>query len=221
MKLKFRSKKRENNDAWSFIFEPLEPFMWVAGQSMRLEIPAGYDTDERRFTIASAPYEQQVMITTRLSGSVFKQGLTALEPGTLVAAFAVEGNFVWGDDKRPRVLVAAGIGITPFRSMLLQRGYERKPLEGLLIYAGRADEAVYEQELTTLSHENDGFSIEYVRNQRFSAGYLMEGISDIREKLVYISGPSRMVDEVSADLMVNYDFLEENIKRDRFTGKYD
>jgi NAD(P)H-flavin reductase len=52
--------------------------MWTAGQSIKLEVPGPYGPLEHRFSISSAPHEGIVAITTRLSGSSYKNSLAAL-----------------------------------------------------------------------------------------------------------------------------------------------
>jgi ferredoxin-NADP reductase len=214
MKLKFIRKKQETNDIWSFWFTPLESVSWIAGQSLRLEIPAGYDTDERRFTIASAPYEQEIMITTRLSDSVFKQGLEALQIGTDVDAFAIEGDFMWEEDGMPRLFVASGIGITPFRSMLLQRSYEDKPVNAKLIYATRSVDALFHDDLMGLGQDTS-FIFNELHDQRVTSDHILQ-MPDIERHLIYLSGPSRMVDEIARGLRGQVPLV--NIRKDRFTG---
>jgi ferredoxin-NADP reductase len=112
MKLRFKETRVEAGDVRSYIFAPEEPLEWIAGQSIRLELPRPtYGVDDRRFTIASAPCEKDIAIATRKGISTFKQTLASVKPGDIVNAYAIEGEFVWGPEERPRLLIAGGIGI--------------------------------------------------------------------------------------------------------------
>jgi ferredoxin-NADP reductase len=72
MKFTLSATKQEANDTFSFIFAPEEPLQWKAGQLLRyvLDHPNLDDRGvERFFSIASAPHEEHVMLTTRFLGS--------------------------------------------------------------------------------------------------------------------------------------------------------
>src|SRR5262245_44804997 len=137
MDLYFVRSQSEAKERVSFWFHPAEPLSWIAGQSIKIELAGPYGPLEHRFSIASAPHEGEVMITTRLSGSTYKNSLAALQPGDAVKGYGIEGDFVWGEGDSRRLFVAAGIGITPFHSILKQRVYDHALLAVDLIYASR------------------------------------------------------------------------------------
>jgi ferredoxin-NADP reductase len=106
----------------SFYFQPETPFDFVAGQYLLFSLPHA-DPDqrgtERAFTIASAPSEPLLRLTTRLSAepSSFKYALSGLARGAVLDASGPHGQFVF-QRTEPSVFIAGGIGITPFRAML-------------------------------------------------------------------------------------------------------
>ena len=70
MKLKLTARKREVPGVESFIFKPAEPIVWQAGQYLHYVLnhaPTDDRGSDRWFTIASAPYERHVMVTTRFA----------------------------------------------------------------------------------------------------------------------------------------------------------
>jgi len=79
MKLKLAARKTESPGVESFIFKPDEPLVWKAGQFLHYVLNHLATDDrgsDRWFTIASAPWERHVMLTTRLAskqGSTFKK----------------------------------------------------------------------------------------------------------------------------------------------------
>ena len=116
MILKF-IQQNQHNGAATFIFAPAVPCLWIAGQSIKIEVPGAYGPLEHRFTISAAPYEQRIAITTRRSNSAYKKSLFGLQPGATVRAFGVEGTFTWQESALPAFFVAGGIGITPMMSI--------------------------------------------------------------------------------------------------------
>jgi len=217
MKLHFLDKRREASAMTTFRFVPLTPLVWTAGQSIRLELPAGWGTEERRFTISSAPYEAVIEVTTRVGASDFKQALDALTPGTEIDAYALEGDFVWdGKSARP-IFLAAGIGITPFHAMLKQRLHDDLPVEATLLYAGSDTALLFEQILRGWQREQPDFRLELLHGQRLSAGLIADLVPDFASRLLYIAGPQAMVDAVSEELLAR-SVPETQLKRDWFTG---
>src|SRR5580698_4308587 len=126
MKLKLAAKKTESAGVVSFIFKPEEPLMWKAGQFLHYVLnhaPTDDRGSDRWFTIASAPYERHVMITTRLAakkGSTFKHNLKSLKLGDAIEFSDLDGDFTVDDPRKHYIFIAGGICITPFRSILKQ-----------------------------------------------------------------------------------------------------
>src|SRR5215213_2530434 len=119
----------------SFRFRPEKPLLWQAGQYLRYELTINGTPQDHWFTIASAPFEGEVMVTTHIRpSSPYKQALAALQPGDTIKASGLGGDFVWREDVRSLVFIAAGIGVTPFYSMLRQRAHAGQPLTATLLY---------------------------------------------------------------------------------------
>ena len=84
----------------------------------------------RPFTLASAPAEKVVKITTRISNdpSEFKKALLELKQGMKISMSGPVGSFYLKDNS-PTLLIAGGIGITPFRSIVKQIEIEGNSIE--------------------------------------------------------------------------------------------
>lgn len=210
-------KQQEADNIWSFFFEPAEPLDWIAGQSIRLEIPRmTWGVDERRFTIASAPSEGHIRITTRVGGSEFKQSLADLQPGDEINGHNIEGDFVWDKARGPRLFIAGGIGITPFRAMLAAAVYEGKPFNTTLIYSSKEEPAVFQAELDAWAREDPSFFVLYLPKRLvFDEHSSLAG--SWLGSTVYVSGPEAMVDEVCTALSER-DLPAGQLHTDRFTG---
>jgi ferredoxin-NADP reductase len=214
MKLHFIAKKREAGNAVSFAFQPAEPASWIAGQSIRLEI----NGHERRFSIASAPFEQAITIITRLSDSDFKQALDKLEPGAEIDGFNIEGTFVWENSPPQKVILASGIGITPYISMLRQLHHDKQTINALLIYANRDDQFICGDTLRHLSQTHALLNVVYLPGKRLSRSVIETYIASPARNLVYVSGPEAMVAEISL-LLLDAGVNETLLKKDIFTGR--
>lgn len=109
----------------TFWFKPERPVDYIAGQFTEIYLPHDPADDRgirRWFTLTSSPTEGLVAITTRFAkneGSSFKKQLAALKPGTQLKLADPMGDFVLPKDPAiPLLFVAAGMGITPVRSMV-------------------------------------------------------------------------------------------------------
>ena len=103
MKLTLVAKRREADDVSSFLFTSETPLSWRPGQFLHYRLPHA-DADERGttryFTIASAPFEREIMLTTRFArdrSSSFKRALQQLPPGATVDVDPPDGDFVIDD----------------------------------------------------------------------------------------------------------------------------
>lgn len=219
MKLTFTHKHQETDEIWSFSFLPEQPVTWVAGQAIKLEIQDQYGPTERHFTISSAPFEKHITITTRITpGSPYKRTLAALKAGNTARGFNIEGDFVWGESQKLRLFLAAGIGITAYRSMLAQRIHDNLPLNTILIYGSTNNQLAFKDELDAWAKDHSDFSAIYLVGQRLHASFISQHAPDLADRLVYLCGPTAMVDELSESL-VKHGVSKESLVREWFTGQ--
>ncbi len=225
MKLTLQNKTSETSDATTFTFQPEQPVSWTAGQYIHYTLPhADMDDrgDERWFTVSSAPSGGQITITTRLNSersSSFKKTLAALEIGQTIEADAPEGSFVWGDLARDYLLVAGGIGITPYRAMLVEAAQAGMMPRATLLYANRStDDVPFKAELEAIAKANPNLTIEYVIvPDQVDAARLQTAVAALNNPFVYVSGPEPMVEALEVELK-SIGVAEENIKGDYFPG---
>jgi len=223
MNLTLKEIHPETSDVVSFVFEPAEPMDWTPGQYLhyQLEHPDADDRGvERYFTVSSSPHEGHVRLTTRFAaerGSTFKRALRELKPGDRVSIDgAASGKFVVEDPSQPHVFLAGGIGITPFRAILLDLERRGEPLNVRLLYANRNEEIAFRELFDRLAREHSEFSVEYViEPDLLDAGRLRGEVGEGRT--YWVSGPKPMVDAVQATLE-ELGAPTEAIKRDAFPG---
>lgn len=225
MQLKLLEKRQVSSDCITFIFENSEHSTWKAGQYFRYKIE-NENADDRKitryFTNAAAPFENKVQLTTRFvteKSSTFKLDLQKLEVGGIIEANGPFGDFTLDEPAGKKYcFIAGGIGITPFRSILLQLDHDQKPFEITLLYANRNEEIIFKDELDGLSARNSGLKINYVINpNKIEDAEIQAAVTDFATTSFYVSGPEPMVKGIEETLL-RLGAKEENLKHDYFPG---
>jgi ferredoxin-NADP reductase len=224
MKLAFIGSHPVVGNVISFEFQPEQPLTWQPGQYMHyvLQHPDADDRGvERWFTNSAAPFENKVMISTRIDtehGSSFKRALLALKPGDIVEADGPEGDFTIDDDSRNYIFVAGGIGITPFRSMLAEAHSTGKQIHATLLYANRNQDIPFKDELDSIAATNDQIRVEYIVDpNKLDVDIIKRCIDNTANPLVYLSGPEPMVKGFATGLE-GLGVQKDTIKLDDFPG---
>lgn len=199
LQLKLLSSRSEAGNIKSFVFDS-GGLTWVAGQNQAFVLPqAGSDEADnlRWFTLASAPSEGVVQVSTRIGPSAFKQALDRLQPGESIGVRDLDGDFTWEDvSATPVVLVAGGIGVTPFRSMLMERHARGKPLNAVLLYFSRDNQIAFRAELDRLASAHPELDVRYLIGEPISAERILDEEPLAARVPVYLSGPEPMVESV-------------------------
>lgn len=112
-------------------------------------ILAASATSRKPFSLASAPEEERVLIGTSLaSGSPFKRRLADLRKGDQLAMrgpiYTYGQHFMVDHDARSAVLLAQGVGITPFRSILAHLALAGTDIATSLIHVSKGGHAFRE-----------------------------------------------------------------------------
>lgn len=99
-------------------------------------------------------------VTTRLRDTAFKRVLQKTPIGTLAKLEGPFGDLTLHNNvNRPAIMMAGGIGITPFRSIIRRAAYEKLAHKIFLFYANRRPEdAPFLEELSAIERENTNFT---------------------------------------------------------------
>lgn len=223
-------------------FEITRPggFQFKAGQTVDLTWidPSETDSegDTRTFSIASAPDDPQLLFATRLRDTAFKR---ILERTPLGAALRMEGPFgnltLHNNASRPAILIAGGIGITPFRSIVRRAAHEKLPHRILLFYANKSTEsAAFLEEFEAIRKDNPNFAfIPTMDNPspswhgetgRISAEMLIRHLNSIASPNVhaagpiyYVAGPPAMVTGIRS-VLNNAGIDDDDVRSEEFSG---
>jgi ferredoxin-NADP reductase len=223
-------------------FEITRPtgFEFKAGQTADLTWIDPPETDgegnTRTFSIASAPDDPQLLFATRLRDTAFKRVLERAAPGTALRLEGPFGNLTLHNNaSRPAVLIAGGIGITPFRSMARRAAHERLPHKILLFYANRTPErAAFLEELADLAKQNPNFTFIPTVGEpppswtgeagRITAEMLTRHLknlaspeSQVAGSIYYVAGPPDMVAGVRM-VLSNAGIDDDDVRSEEFSG---
>lgn len=214
-------KYEEAEHVYTFLFAKEKDLTWKAGQHGLFKIThRKIKNPIRPFSVASAPAEEVVKITIGISDepSDFKQAMLELQQGMKVSMSGPVGGFYLKNNV-PTLLIAGGIGITPFRSIVKQIEAERsrtgEPIH--LLYIDSSKSYLFKDELDALAQSNvlrvvylDAREDLQQEINRFNSLYQDNG-------QYFIAGPKAMTEAIAADLR-NSRISKRNIKKDAFFG---
>jgi ferredoxin-NADP reductase len=234
--IRLKGKSEVAEGTMAFYFERPTGFQFKAGQFVDFTLVNPPETDEegntRSFSIASAPYEDDLMIATRMRDTAFKRILKTLAAGSEIQMEGPFGGLTLHEDaKRPAVFLTGGIGVTPFRSIALQTTHERSPHLLWMFYSNRRPEdAAFLDELTKLQTEKSNFKLvstmtnvaESRRHWNGETGYidkqmLSKYIDELSGPIYYIAGPPAMVDGMTK-LLSDAGVKATDIRSEEFFG---
>jgi len=183
------------------------------------------------FSIVNSPNQKGVLAFTtrlRLDESLFKRTINDAQIGDEAEIGKIAGEFVLpSSTDKPIVLIALGIGITPYRSMLRWAMEEDKPYKFTLIYSDNETESMaFLDELKRMEKEHDNFKlvVSVTKDENWQGekrhvdgAFLKDYLKDINNQLYYISGPPKVVEAVAGSLK-EAGIAEGNVKTDSFSG---
>lgn len=203
-----RDVKRETGDVWTLTFEPpagvvIPPYLPGQFHFLTLERAAPLPHEEHHWTISSSPTEEGVLASTIKESGDFTLSIGKTRPGDTVRVLGPYGRFSYlahpGEDDL--VFLAAGIGITPFLSMLRHMRDTRPDVRVTLIYGSRTDaDIVCKDELAALERDRP-FPLRVVHvlsdgGGRIDGDTLRTHCPELDDKAFYICGPPRFIDDM-------------------------
>jgi len=220
----------------AFQFERPRDFVFKAGQYIDLTISGEQHAPSRRlthtFSIASSPCEEDLVVTTRMRNTVFKQTLSNLPIGSRVQIEGPMGSFILHNNSaKPAVFLAGGIGIAPFLSILTYAAGEELRHSIVLFHANRSlQDAAFLDNLRKLERLNPRFRFVPTftrmpsnngswkgKTGHISSEMLLTEVAITRGPIYYIAGPPTMVAAMRRTLgEVGVD--EDDIRTEEFAG---
>lgn len=149
-------------DTASYRFSRPADYKFEPGQFFTITIPSPEGPLKHTFSHCDSPAEDFIELTTRLTGSDFKNTLDALPLGAEAEFHGPMGRFVFRYDAPKIAFLTGGVGITPVRSMLRHladtRGAGRVDGQELVLFYGcmTEDGILYQEELDGLAQTIPG-----------------------------------------------------------------
>lgn len=198
-------------------FHAARPFAFSPGQYLELDVPHRRPDargTRREFSIVSAPEDlPEVRIAFKDgSQSSYKKALAAVEPGSTLAVTGVWGDFLLpARPTAPVLLVAAGIGVTPFVSQLRHLMATGQRRDAVLVYVvSEPGELAFRDEIAASGIPVIVFSRDEPRDvpqgwtwagpDRVDAEGLLRAVPDIAQRAAYVSGPPRLISALAPAL---------------------
>ncbi|MBB4215210.1 ferredoxin-NADP reductase [Rhizobium sp. BK212] len=151
MKITFTKKVHEYDDVFSFFFDA-PGVNYRAGQYTHLRVggPLDFLGSVREMSFASAPGDPELMFSMHLgSNSKFKKKMSALQPDDTISLFGTGAHVKLPEHRTGNlVFIAGGVGMTPFRSMILE-AHKAGNHQTALVQVQRGD-FLYRKELEPL-----------------------------------------------------------------------
>ncbi|OCK55423.1 FAD-dependent oxidoreductase [Bradyrhizobium sp. LMTR 3] len=186
MKIAFTKKVHEYDDVYSFFFEATG-VNYKAGQYTHLAAGGLLDLSIREMSFASVPGDPEVMFSMHVgSKSKFKERMSALNPGDRIRLFGTGAHVALPETgSGGLVFIAGGVGMTPFRSMIIE-ARKRGNHDIALVQVQRGD-FLYRKELEPLVSEYSP-----VCRDAF-AGALTKVAREYGDSIFYVCGSSGLI----------------------------
>ncbi|HEX5429571.1 MAG TPA: FAD-dependent oxidoreductase [Patescibacteria group bacterium] len=238
MKYKIKLVKKEEvaEGTMAFFYTKPEGFVFKSGQTMDLTLINPAETDAegntRTFSIIQTPLEETLGNATRMRDTAFKRVLKNMPEGTELEMEGPFGSFtLHNDSSKPAVILAGGIGITPFYSIAKFAAAQKLPHKIYLFYSNRRPEdSAFLSQLQELQTQNPNFKLVATMTDMEKSSQKWDGetgyitkemiakyVPDLPSAISYIAGPPSMVAamrKILNDAQVN----DDNIRTEEFTG---
>lgn len=233
--LKKRAEVAEGTMAFWFDTSSAPDFTFEAGQNADYTLIDPPETDaegnKRSFSFAQSPHHTgEIMIATRMRDTAFKRTLKTMPIGTKISVVGPLGNMVLHEDAgKPAVLLAGGIGITPFRSMVEWATHQKLPHHLHLLYSNRTKPATaFHDDFLHWASANQSFHYrpliteEEPTDPMFQAGRIdlekiQAQVPDVQQAIFYMAGPSGFV-LAMRKMLLDGGVGRDSIKLESFTG---
>lgn len=206
---------------------------YLAGQNINIKLPDLIVHDpkgqRRTFTLSSTPHEEHLSLTMRLTDSGFKKSLKELPVGTSLDFNGPNGRFYLYEHIEKAIMIAGGIGITPFKSMIQDVSITGRPVDIHLFYSNSSSLFYPYHELFLELSSTQNFQLKYTPTLtqkedgwkgctgRIDMDMIKKCAADYLERDFFICGPPTMVDDIKAKLL-EHGIKEEKIHFESFYG---
>jgi ferredoxin-NADP reductase len=221
IELVVKELRQDNPECKSVVFERPIGFNYDAGDWIDVDFADTSYKGGKTYSLSSSPTGSELRMSFRVGISPFKKKLQSVQTGDKMYISQYGNDYGFHlKDNRSSVLIAGGIGIAPFRSMLKEMFDLRHNIEVSLIYLNQNDNFLFKDELDLWSKQLTNLSISYISTKninRKKREKLLLSLIKNQNQNFYISGPPGMV-ESNEHLLIEYGANVRDIRIDSFGG---
>ena len=205
----------------SIFFHRPRNFVFDAGDWIDIKFEGKHLRGGKTYSLSASPTESDLRITFREGISELKKALQSVVPGDRLTITQYGNDYDFQLKKnQSSVLIAGGVGIAPFRSMLKEMADNNDKNDLQLIYLNQNDEFLYKDELEAWSRKLPNIQITYIKTKdinRKKREQLIRSLIKNTNQNFYISGPPSMV-ESNERLLIDMGVSVKDIRIDSFGG---
>jgi ferredoxin-NADP reductase len=231
--MKFETKIKEiiprTADVNSYRFPRPPELTYKPGQYFFITIKQGDRELTKHFSFSSSPTEKDHFeFTKKFTDHEYSMALKAAKVGDWARIDASYGQFTFEGEYPKIVLLAGGIGITPFVSICKYATDKRLDTKITLFYGCRTENDIaFKQELEKMQEQNKNLKIVFIVNEASSqwkgatgvinAEMIKKELPDYKDNLFYVCGPPPMVKAMET-VIESIGLPKTQLKLEYFTG---
>jgi len=229
LKVQFIEKRKLNDDTFEFHFSKPVGFKFTPGQYLKMFLSIKNPDrrgSSRYFTISASPKDSYLTITTKIIKSSFKKKLVNLKKGDEISIFGPIGYFyINNQNLKPKIMLAGGMGITPYHSILKALNIKKLKFQILLLSSfSKFPEVFYKKEFeeinrgkikvifTLTKDQKDGFEKGRINREMIEKYY-----PNWRKAEFFVTG-SEKTEKGLLKLLKEMGVKEKNIFSENFPG---
>lgn len=231
--MKFETNVKEviprTSDTSSFRFSRPAELTYTPGQYMFVTIKVGGKDLMHTFSLSSSPTEKDfIEFTKKFTTSEYSTALKAMKAGDWAKIDAPYGSFTFTGEHKKILLIAGGIGITPFRSICKYCTDLHLDSSIVLLYGCRNEtDIAFQTELKELQQQNPNLKVVIVLSEASSnwkgkvgfitADLVKAEVPDYKERVFFACGPPVMV-QAMQKLIGNLGLPSSQLKLEALAG---
>ncbi len=231
--MKFETKISEilprTADVTSFRFPRPTELTYKPGQYFMINIKQADRELAHHFSFSSSPTEQKHFeFTKKFTDHEYSVALRSAKVGDWARIDAPYGQFTFEGEHPKIALVAGGIGITPFISIIKNATDKRLNSRITLFYGCRTEaDIAFKDELENMQKENENLKIVCIVNQPsiqwtgetgvITAEMIKKALPDYDENVFYTCGPPPMVKAMET-IIESLGLPKTQLRQEYFTG---
>lgn len=211
-----------NDACMSVYFERPIGFEYESGDWIDINFYDGNPSGGITYSLSSAPTESTLCITFKLGISPFKRRLQSLKAGDemYISQYGNDYGFHLKEN-RSSVLIAGGIGIAPFRSMLKEMVDTNNRNDVQLLYLNKDDSFIFAKEIDAWRRELSNIKVQYTDTRQLNRKKRQKLLMELIDKNAhhyFIAGPEGMVEATEHLLIDDMAINVKDIRIDSFGG---